>query len=65
MVFSLTTTTQRLQEGANGTSINTNHPACIWRVEMQGEDSIKEEEGNERGGSKQREKHCSNQELYL
>ena len=32
---------------------------------MQGEDSIKEEEGNERGGLKQREKHCSNQELYL
>ena len=33
---------------------------------MQGEGSIKEEEeGNEREGSKQREKHSSNQELYL
>ena len=49
MVFSLTATTQRLQKGADGTNINTNHLNYTWRVEMKGEDSIKEEGGNERG----------------
>ena len=52
MVFSFTATTQRLQKGANGTSISTNHLACTWRVEMKWEDSIKEEGGNEREESK-------------
>ena len=33
---------RRLQECADGTGINTNHPPCTWRVEMKGEDSIKE-----------------------
>ena len=49
MVFSFRVTTQRLQEGADGTSINTNHLDYMWRVEMKREDSIKEEGGNERG----------------
>ena len=31
---------QRLQEGTDGTSINVNHSAYTWRVEMKGEDSI-------------------------
>ena len=48
MVFSQTSTTQRFDEGANGTSINTNHLACTWRVKMKGEESIKGEGGNER-----------------
>ena len=52
MVFSFIATTQRLQEGANGTSISTNHLACTWRVEMKWEDSIKEEGDNERKGSR-------------
>ena len=55
MVFILIAITQRLQEGADGTSINTNHLACTWKVEMKREDSIKKEGGNERGGSKLRE----------
>ena len=38
---------QRLQKGVDGTGINTNHLACTWRVEMKGEDSIKEEGDNE------------------
>ena len=37
--------------GADGTSINTNHRTCTWKVEMIGGDSIKEEGGNETGGS--------------
>ena len=49
MVFSFRVTTQRLQEGVDGTSINTNHLDYMWRVEMKREDSIKEEGGNERG----------------
>ena len=28
----------------------SNHLACMWRVEMKGEKSIKEEGSNERGG---------------
>ena len=55
MVFILIATTQRLQEGADGTSINTNHLACTWKVEMKREDSINKEEGNEKGGLKLRE----------
>ena len=34
MVFSLIAITQRFQEGADGTSINTNHLAYTWRVKM-------------------------------
>ena len=52
MVFSLTATIQKLQEGTDGTSINTNHLAYTWRIEMKREDSIKEEGSNERGGSR-------------
>ena len=55
MVFSLTNTTQKFQEGVDGTSINTNHLVNTWRVEMKGEGSIKEEEGNKRVGSKNQE----------
>ena len=43
---------QRFQEDADGTSINTDHPPYMWRVEMKGEDSIKEEGGNERRRSR-------------
>ena len=44
--------------GANGTSINTNHRACTWKVEMRRGDSIKEEGGNEtRGSKKKKEKN--------
>ena len=52
VVFSLIATTQRLQEGVDGISINTNNLACTWRVKVKGKRSIKEEEGNERGGSR-------------
>ena len=65
MVFSLTATTYRLQEGADGTGINTNHLACTWRVKMKGEGSIKGEKGTERKGLRKREKHRSNQEPKL
>ena len=42
---------------ADGTSINTNHLACTWRVEMKRRYSIKEEGENEIGD---REKHGEN-----
>ena len=54
MVFSLITTTYRLEEGADGTSNNTNHPSCTWRVKMKGEESIKGERGTERMESKEK-----------
>ena len=57
MVFSLTNTTQKFQEGVDGTNINTNHLVSTWRVEMKEEGSIKEEEGNKRGGSKNQERN--------
>ena len=45
---------------ADVTSINTNHLACTWKVEMKKRDSIKEEGGNEtRGLRKTHRKHCS------
>ena len=50
MVFYPMATTQRLQEWADGTSINTNHLACTWKVETKGEDSIIEGRGNVREG---------------
>ena len=53
MVFSLTATIYRLQEGADGTSINTNHLACTWRVKMKGEKSIKEREALREGNQNQ------------
>ena len=60
MVFYPTATTQRLQEWADGTSINTNHLAYTWKVEMKGEDSIIEGGGNVREGLRNKEKkHCS------
>ena len=36
VVFSLTTTLQRLQEGANVTRINTNNLIYTWRAKMKG-----------------------------
>ena len=36
----------------DGTSISTNHLAYRWKVEMKMRESIKEEGGNEIGGSK-------------
>ena len=57
MVYNLTVATQRLQEGADRTSINTYHLACTWKVEMKGEDSIREEGDNERRGRKTKRKN--------
>ena len=57
MVFSLTAITQRLQEGADRTSINTNHLAYTWRAEMKGEEGIKEEGGNKRGRLRNQERN--------
>ena len=57
MVLSLTATTYKLQEGADGTSINTNHLAYTWRVKMKGEGSIKGEGGTERKGSRNQERN--------
>ena len=57
MVFSLTNTTQKFQEGVDGTSINTNHLVFVWRVEMKGEGSLKEEEGNERDKSRNQDRN--------
>ena len=57
MAINLTAATKRLQEGADGTSINTNHLAYTWKVDMKGEVSIKEEGSNERGGSRNQEKN--------
>ena len=48
-IFQLYNYPQRLQEGADETSININHLTCTWRVEMKEEDSIKEEGGPESG----------------
>jgi len=48
-----------------GQALGTNHLACMWRVRMKEEESIKGEGDNERGGSKSREKHYSNQETKL
>ena len=44
-------------EGADGTSINTNHLACMWRTKMKGEESIKERRGNGRKGSRNQDKN--------
>ena len=44
-------------EGADETSINTNHLACMWRVKMRGEESIKGEGGNERKGLRNQERN--------
>ena len=41
---------------ADGTSINTNSLVCTWKVEMKMRDNIKEEGGNEIGGSKKKVK---------
>ena len=37
---------------ADGTSIQTDHLACMWKVEMKRKDSIKEERVSERGDRK-------------
>ena len=42
--------------GADGTSINTNHLAYRWKVEMKRNESIKEEGGNEIRGLRKKEK---------
>ena len=57
MVLSLTATTYKFQEGADETSINTNHLACTWRVKMKGERSIKGKGGTERKGSRNQERN--------
>ena len=36
---------------------NTNLLVCTWRVEMKGEESIKGEGSNERGGSRNQERN--------
>ena len=41
---------------ADGTNINTDRLVCTWKVEMEREDSIKEEEGNETKGWERRGK---------
>ena len=41
---------------ADGTSISTNHLTYKWKVEMKMRESIKEEGGNEIGGSRKKEK---------
>ena len=43
--------------GADRISINTNHLAYRWKVEMKSEESIKEEGGNEIKGWKKRRKN--------
>ena len=43
-------------EGADGTSIKTNHRACMWRVKMGGEENIKGEGGSKKGGSRNQER---------
>jgi len=49
--LSLTYTTCGLMGSVDGTSINTNHLACTWKVEMKMRDSIKGG-GNEKGDRK-------------
>ena len=44
-------------EGADGTGINANHLAYIYRTKMKGEESIKERGGNGRGGSRNLERN--------
>ena len=41
---------------ADGTSMNPNRLACMWKVEMKRRDSIKEEGGNKTRGSRKKEK---------
>ena len=43
-------------EGADGTSINTNHLACTWGVKRRGEENIKGEGGSKKGGSRNQER---------
>ena len=43
--------------GTDRTSININHLANRWNVEMKSEESIKEEGGNEMKGWKKRRKN--------
>ena len=57
MVFSLTATTWRLSKRANRTSINTNHLARTWRVEIKKKESIKEGGDNGRKGLRKKEKN--------
>ena len=50
----------------DGTSINLNHLAYRWTVEVKGEESIKGEEKEQDGGSEIKEnKHCSNPKSNL
>ena len=44
-------------EGADGTSINTGHLACMWRAKMKGKNSIKERGGKEKRGSRNQERN--------
>ena len=50
----------------DGTSINPNHLAYRWMVEVKGEGSIKgEKKEQERGGEIKENKHCSNPQSNL
>ena len=42
---------------ANRTSIQTNRLKCMWKVEMQGKDSIKGEGVSEKGDRKKEERN--------
>ena len=44
-------------EGADGTSINTNHLACTWRTRMKGEGSVKGRGGNRKGRSENQKRN--------
>ena len=51
---------------ADGTSIQTDRLACMWKVEMKREDSIKGEGVGEKGGSKNSgKKHYNNLQSNL
>ena len=65
MIFSLTATTQRLQEGVDGTNININPLDCTWRVEMKGENDTKEEEAMREGNREIKRKTLQQSETKL
>ena len=44
---------------ADGTSIQTNHLECTWKVEMKGKDSIKREGVSEKGDRKKEERNTA------
>ena len=44
-------------EGVDGTSINTNYLACMWRAKVKGKESIKEKSCKERRGLENQERN--------